>query len=242
MWQRDGSSGWAAVSRLDRASGLGRVGPWPRLLGPVGPKPRTPGPATRDACGTGPVERGLWAPSLKWPRRPAVLAAIGHSGNVASITRPRTELVAGRLGDLSKTVLLGRTPAALATKARRSQAMARAPYPLDGACPVNGSPDTRTEGTAEEAALVHLRPGPEQQDTVDARNSTDVHPAAAPAAAPIVSASRPRRRVVSAGFGKRADCQRDWAPTSTRSGPAAGVCPDPFMTGTGWSGRLCPGR
>ena len=45
----------------------------------------------------------------------------------------------------------------------------------------------RVEGTAEEAALVHVRPGPEQQDTVDARNRTDVHPASPPAAAPMLA-------------------------------------------------------
>jgi hypothetical protein len=58
---------------------MGHVGHNPRLSGPGGHKPQTDAP-------------------------PAVRAAIGHTANVASITRRRAEL-ARRLWDLSKMAL-----------------------------------------------------------------------------------------------------------------------------------------
>jgi hypothetical protein len=97
---------------LARIAGLalGHVCPDPRLSGHVCHKPRTTTTGPWGLWATTPVERGMCATSPKDGQGSAACSQLrGHTVNVASITRRRTDL-AGLLGDLAKMALLGRLP------------------------------------------------------------------------------------------------------------------------------------
>jgi hypothetical protein len=65
--------------------------------------------------GHDPVYWGLWATRPRGRHRPAGPTAVGHSGNVASVTRRRTERP-GPLEDIAKMPLSVRVSASLAGK------------------------------------------------------------------------------------------------------------------------------
>ena len=73
---------------------MGRVAHDPRVSGHVGHNPQTTAAGPWGMWPTTPVLRGLWATTPKKGSHAArrVLAAAGHTVNVASITRRRAEL------------------------------------------------------------------------------------------------------------------------------------------------------